>query len=81
MTVRSPENLEIHYFFPSMEGQILIFSLILEYKKPRIVKTFLYNKRTATCISITYLNIIIKIAGIGINTDTSINGVELKTQT
>lgn len=81
MTIRSPENLKIHYFIPSVEGQIFIFSLILEHKKPRIVKTFLYNKRTATCISITYLNIIIKIASIGINTNTLINGVELKTQT
>lgn len=81
MTIRSPENLEVHYFFPNVEGQILIFSLILERKNPSIVKTFLYNKRSATCISIIYLNIIIKIAGIGINTDTLNNGVKLKTQT
>lgn len=81
MTIRSPGYLEVNYFFPSVEEQIFIFSLILEHKKPRIAKLFLYNKRTATCISITYLNIIIKIACIGTNTDTLINGVELNTQT
>lgn len=81
MTIRSPGYLEVNYFFPSVEEQIFIFSLILEHKKPRIAKLFLYNKRTATCISITYLDTIIKIARIGTNTDTLINGVELNTQT
>ena len=70
-------------FFIHMERAFLKF--IWKGKKPRIVKTIPNNKRMAVGIIIPdlklyYRAIVIKLHGISTETETLINGIELKTK-